>query len=260
MNRILIFPKNKKWLKAAKLEKPFGSLSQAFSQPSPPQKVNKSRPSSQPKQWNWMAQTKDPFREAREASSKSQEIREKNNKPQKPRKPLETRPDEHETSEQLTPQPEQSNWLDQPLDSFREAREAMSNNNEQEYLPSETVPAWKPQQENGFQQEWMTEHTEPTFEITMEEDPTFTSQEVVQRPRSAVRENSDKNLRSEISSRHNFNPTAAGGYLEGADDSSLTPSPQMMEGAFNTWIQAITWMKISCRQPTRTVPVKQMNQ
>jgi hypothetical protein len=188
--------------------------------------VNKPKPSSQPKQWNWMAQPKDPFREAREASSKSQEIPKKINKPQKPRKSLETKSNEHETSEQSTPQTEQLNWLDQPPDSFREAREAMLNNNEQEFLPSETVPDWRPQQENEFHQEWMTEHTEPAFEITMEEDSTITNQEVVQRPRSADRENSDKNLRSEISSGHNFIPTAAGEYLEGSDDSFPTPSPQ----------------------------------
>jgi hypothetical protein len=72
----------------------------------------------------------------------------------------------------------------------------------------------------------MTEQTGPTFEITMEEEPNITSQEVVHRPRSPERENSDKNLRSEISSRHNFTPTTADGYLEGADDSSTIPSPQ----------------------------------
>jgi hypothetical protein len=124
-----------------------------------------------------MAQPSDPFKEAKESSSKSQNPTKENNpqknKPQKPPKAKESIP---ETTEQLTPQSEQLNLLDQPSDPFRKARETAANDNEQEYLPSETVPDWRPQQVNEFHPEWMIEHAEPAFEETWDEDPTITSQ------------------------------------------------------------------------------------
>jgi hypothetical protein len=143
-----------------------------------------------------MAQPSDPFKGARELPNKSQEtLTEKENDPQKnkPQKPPKSKiiP---ETTEQPTPQPGQLNWLDQPADPFRKAREMAANETEQEYLPSETAPDWRPQQVNEFHPEWMTQHTEPAFEITMEEEPNVTSQEVVQRPRSADRETATKTL------------------------------------------------------------------
>jgi hypothetical protein len=165
----------KGWLKAAKMEKPFRSLSQAFSRPTPPQKINKPKTASQPKQWNWMAQPEDSLRKAREAASKSQET--SNNKPQKPHKPPKTKLNEAKTSEHSTPQSEQINWLVQPPDSWREAREGREVAvNEQEFLPSETVPDWRPQQEYQHHPEYMTDHTGPTYEETWDEDPTTTSQ------------------------------------------------------------------------------------
>jgi hypothetical protein len=50
----------KKWLKAAKLEKPYDSTSQPSAQPKPPHKIEQIEPSSQ--QDNWMTQRHDPFR------------------------------------------------------------------------------------------------------------------------------------------------------------------------------------------------------
>jgi hypothetical protein len=55
----------KEWLKEAKMEKPYPSLSQMPSQPKAPKKIKQIEPTSQ--QDNWMTRRHDPFRKNTES-------------------------------------------------------------------------------------------------------------------------------------------------------------------------------------------------
>jgi hypothetical protein len=108
--------------------------------------------------------------------------------------------------------------MSQKHDPFEEYKETEVEQSHSQ--PHQTE--WMQEQDSG----WHTDEVQLTREEVWRVDPTISSQEIVQSPRSADRANSQNNLRSRNSSRSNFIPPAAGGYLEGTDNSSPLSSRQ----------------------------------
>jgi hypothetical protein len=153
---------------------------------------------------------------------------------------------------------EQFNWLAQPPDTFREAREKATT--EQEHFPSESFPEWRRQQNNAPHPDLLIDSTIPIQEEMFSESSTISSQEDVQKPRSADRENSDKTLdaRSLVGTFSiQLLLTDTWKALRNHLKHLLR---KRMEDAINFWTPRTTMMILNCRYPKRTVPVKQMIQ